>query len=446
MIEPTPQTRYAKAPDGTSIAYQVTGTGSEDLVYASGIWSNVDLMWDEPAWAHFLGRLANCSRLILFDMRGVGLSDRGPKRPSIELQRDDIAAVMDAVGVEGATVFGGARAATMAMLFAATHPQRTKALVLYAPVAKTVATPDFPHGKGPQEQEDFFERFVREVGTGRNLAVQAPSMANDERFVAWWARFERLVASPSAYEELGRIFTDVDVREVLPAIHVPTLVIHRKDDRIVSMEQARYVADNIEGARLVELPGIDHIPFVGDGDAIADEVEEFLTGARPAPMIDRVLATVLFTDIVGSTERQAALGDRGWKSLLEQHHAVVRQQLNRFHGLEQDTAGDGFYIRFDGPARAIRCAQEIVGAVRPLGIEVRAGLHAGECELVEGKCSGLSVSIGARVMAQAGPSQVFVSQTVKDLTAGSDLMFEDRGEYELKGVPGRWHLYAVAAD
>lgn len=252
------------------------------------------------------------------------------------------------------------------------------------------------------------------------------------------------MASPSAYEELGRIFTDVDIREVLPAIHVPTLVIHREGDAIVSTAQARYVAERIDGARLVELSGVDHIPFVGDADAILDEVEEFVTGAPPAPEIDRVLATVLFTDIVGSTERQAALGDRGWKQLVEQHHAAVRAQLTRFRGLEQDTAGDGFYVRFDGPARAIRCAEEIVRAVRPLGIEVRAGLYAGECEIVEGKCSGLSVSIGARVMAKAGPSEVLVSQTVKDLTAGSGLTFEDAGEHELKGVPDRWHLYRVA--
>jgi class 3 adenylate cyclase len=317
--------------------------------------------------------------------------------------------------------------------------------VLYAPVAKTVATADFPYGKSREAQEAFVERFVREVGTGRNLALQAPSVADDERFVAWWARFERLVASPSAYEELARIFSDVDVRGVLPAIHVPTLVLHREGDAIVSRAQARYVADHIAGARFVGLPGEDHIPFVGDGDAIVDEVQEFVTGVRPAPEVDRILATVLFTDIVASTERQAALGDRGWKDLVERHHTLVREQLARFRGLEQDTAGDGFYARFDGPARAIRCAQEIVDAVRPLGIEIRAGLHAGECEIVDGKCGGLSVSIGARVMALAGPSEVLVSQTVRDLTAGSGLTFEDAGEHELKGVPGTWRVYRAVA-
>jgi len=440
-----PDTRYAKAPDGISIAYQVIGDGPVDLVYASGIWSNVELMWEEPTWAHFLERLAKFSRLILFDLRGVGLSDRGPEPPVLELQRDDVGAVMDAAGSADAIVFGSARAATMATLFAATHPDRTKALVLYAPVAKTVSTRDFPYGKTPEEQRVFFERFVREVGTGQNLALQAPSVASDERFVRWWARFERLVASPSAFEELGRIFTDVDVRDVLPAIHVPTVVIHRKDDAIVLERQARYVADQIEGATYVELPGRDHLPFVGDADAIVDEVERFVTGRRPIRETDKVLATILFTDIVASTKRQAELGDRRWKQLVERHHAIVRDLLKQYRGEEQDTAGDGFYVRFDGPARAIRCAQDIVETVRPLGIEVRAGLHTGECEIVDGKCSGLSVSIGARVMANAGPSEVLVSRTVKDLTAGSGLSFEDAGEHELKGVPDRWRLYQVAS-
>jgi class 3 adenylate cyclase/pimeloyl-ACP methyl ester carboxylesterase len=439
----TPQTRYAKAPDGASIAYQVVGDGPVDLVCATGIWSNLEVMWDHPAWAHYLERLARFSRLILFDMRAVGLSDRGPEPPALELQRDDIGIVMDAAGSSSAVIFGGARAAAMAMLFAATHPNRAKGLVLYAPVAKTVSTSDFPYGKSPAEQEAFFERFVQEVGTGRNLALQAPSVAADEHFVAWWARFERLVASPSVYEELGRIFTDMDVREVLPTIHVPTLVIHRKGDAIVLSHQARYVADQIDGATYVELPGTDHVPFIGDADAILDEVERFVTGRTPVPEVDRVLATVLFTDIVGSTSLQATLGDRGWKELVERHHAIVRDLVQLHRGNEQDTAGDGFYIRFDGPARAIRCAQQIVNGVRPLGIEVRAGLHTGECEIVDGKCSGLSVSIGARVMAAAEPSQVLVSQTVKDLTAGSALSFGDAGEHELKGVPGRWHLYRV---
>jgi class 3 adenylate cyclase/pimeloyl-ACP methyl ester carboxylesterase len=440
-----PETRYAKAPDGTSIAYQVLGDGPIDLVYAAGIWSNVELMWDDPDWADFLERLASFCRLTVFDMRGVGLSDRGPDRPLIELQRDDIAAVMDAVGIEDAVVFAGARAGSMAMLFAATHPDRTRALILYAPVAKTVATPDFPFGKSADEQAAFFERFVREVGTGRNLELQAPSRAEDERFVAWWARFERLVASPSAYEELGRIFTDVDVRQALPAIHVPTLVIHREGDRIVSTAQVRYVADQIEGSVLVELPGVDHIPFVGGGDAIVDEVEEFVTGARPAPGADRVLATVLFTDIVGSTQRASQLGDRGWRQLLATHHQRIRGLLARYRGREVNTAGDGFLATFDGPARAIRCAVAIAETIRDLGLDVRVGVHTGEIELEGDDVRGIAVHIGARVASLAGPGEVLVSSTVKDLVAGSGLTFEDRGERELKGIPNRWRLYRVAS-
>jgi class 3 adenylate cyclase len=282
------------------------------------------------------------------------------------------------------------------------------------------------------------------MGTAKNLDLQAPSVAGDERFVAWWARFERLVASPSAYQELARIFTEMDVRDVLPAIHVPTLVIHREGDLIVLERQARYVADRIANATYVELPGDDHVPFVGDADAILDEVERFVTGRRPIPEIDKVLATVLFTDIVDSTRRQAELGDVGWKELIERHHAVVRELLLEHRGIEQDTAGDGFFVRFDGPARAIRCAQAIVESVRRLGIDVRAGVHTGECEIVDGKCGGLSVSIGSRVMAKAGPSEVLVSQTVKDLVAGSGVAFEEAGEHELKGVPARWRLYRVA--
>jgi pimeloyl-ACP methyl ester carboxylesterase/class 3 adenylate cyclase len=438
-----PETRYAKTPDGASIAYQVVGDGPVDLVYSSGIWSNLEMMWEHQPWARFLLRLASFSRLIVFDMRGVGLSDRGPEPPVIELQRDDVASVMDAVGVGSAIVFGGARAGSMSILFAATHPERTQALVLYAPVAKTVSTADFPHGRSPQGQQEFVERFVREVGTGRNLALQAPSVAEDEPFVRWWARFERLVASPSRYEELARIFTDVDVRGVLPAIHAPTLVLHRDGDLIVSSAQARYVAESIDGARFVDLPGDDHVPFVGDPDAILDEVEEFVTGARPVPEVATVLSSVLFTDIVGSTEKQAELGDRGWKDLVERHHAVVRTALARWRGVENDTAGDGFYVTFDGAARAIRCAMEIVEDVRELGIEVRAGVHTGECELVESKCAGLTVSIGARIAARAEPSQVLVSRTVKDLLAGSGFTFEEAGQHELKGVPDRWHLYSV---
>ena len=444
MIE-IPDTKYARSGD-VHIAYQVVGEGPVDLVYATGIWSNVEIMWEHRPWARFLERLASFSRLVLFDMRGVGLSDRGPEPPYLELQRDDIGAIMDAAGIDSGIVFGGARAASMAMLFAATNPGRTDALILYAPVAKTVSTADFPFGvRTADEQKAFMERFVREVGTGRNLALQAPTVADDAEFRRWWARFERLVASPGAYHELATILTSVDVRDVLPVIHVPTLVLQRTDDAIVRAAAARYVADSICDARYVELPGEDHVPFVGDADALIDEIQEFVTGSRPAPEVDRLLATVVFTDIIDSTRTQAELGDRGWKQLIERHNDMVRRLLSRYGGLEQDTAGDGFFVRFDGPARAIRCAQEIARAVPTLGIRTRAGIHTGECELADGKCSGLSVSIGARIMAKAGASEVLVSQTVKDLVVGSGLSFEDAGEHQLKGVPDRWRLYRLAA-
>ena len=439
-----PETNYATAPDGTAIAYQVIGEGPTDLVYAHGLWSNVELMWELPEWARFLKRLASFSRLILFDMRGVGLSDRGPERPTIELQRDDIAVVMDDSGSDSAILLGHARAASMAMVFAATHPERTKGLVLYSPVAKFVATPAFPHGGTEEAVEALLERLVRDVGTGRNLEVLAPSIADDERCVRWWGRFERLVASPGAFREMQYVLADIDVRSVLSAIHVPTLVLRRPLETMTIMEQARDVADRIDGAVYVELPGSDYLAFVGEPDAVLDEIEEFVTGVRPTPEVTRVLATLVFTDIVGSTEKQALLGDHEWKKLLERHHAQVREQVTRFRGEEQDTAGDGFYLRFDGPARAIACARAIIESVGRLGLEVRAGVHTGECELVEGKCAGLSVSIGARVMSLAGPSEVLVSQTVKDLSAGSGLSFEEAGEHELKGVPEPWHLYRVA--
>ena len=437
------EVRYA-VNDGVHIAYTVLGDGPIDVVYTSGIWSNLDVMWDEPRWAHFLDRLASFSRLIVFDMRGVGLSDRGSEPPFLESQMDDMSAVMTAAGSESAVIFGGARGGAMSMLFAATYPERTKALVLYAGVAKTVRSADFPYGKSEHDQQAFFDRFVSEMGTGQNLDLQGPSGADDPRFVRWWARFERLVATPSAYRELAVIFRDLDVRAVLPSIQAPTLVLQRTGDRVTPVDQARYLAGTIPAARLVEFPGDDHIPFLGDGDALIDEVEEFVTGTRPAPDVDRVLATVLFTDIVGSTERQATMGDRAWKDVVLAHHSLVRRALTRWRGVENDTAGDGFYATFDGPARAVRCALEVADQVRDFGIEIRAGIHTWECEIVDGKYGGIAVATGARIAGLAGPSQVLVSQTVKDLVAGSGLVFVDHGEHSLKGVPQPWHLFAAS--
>ena len=438
-----PQTRYALGSD-VAIAYQTLGDGP-DLIFSSGIFSNLDVMWEEPHFAYFLSRLASFTRLTVLDMRGVGLSDRGSEPPIIELQRDDIGAVMDAAGVDSAFVFGVARAASMSMLFAATHPERTRALILYAPSAKRVATGEFDEAMSPDEQAAFVARFVDDMGTGRDVSRHAPSLAGNEHFVTWWARFERLVATPSRYKELAQILTDLDVREVLSSIHLPTLVLQRTGDLIVPASQARYVSEHIPGARYVELEGDDHLPIAGDSDAVLDEVEEFVTGSRPMSKPDRILATVLFTDIVDSTTHQARLGDREWKRLLEAHHAIMRRNLTRFGGREQDTAGDGFYVIFDGPARAIECARSAIADLGPLGVEIRAGVHTGDCETADGKCAGLAVSIGARVMSRAGPSEILVSQTVKDLTAGGDLGFEDAGEHELKGIADRWRLYRVEA-
>ncbi len=438
-MKPT-EPRYA-VNGGVHIAYQVVGEGPVDLVYSPGIWSNLDVMWEWPAWARYLERLAAFSRLILFDMRGVGLSDRGPESPTLERQMDDVGAVMDAVGSETAAVFGGARATAMTMLFAASHPERTRALVLYAPIARSLWAADWPFGRTEAEQQLFFDRFTAEMGTAKNLDIQGPSA--DASFTKWWARFERLGASPGAWLELQEVFGSLDVRRVLPHVQAPTLVLHRSEDRIVPVGQSRAIAEQIPDAKLVELEGNDHIPFLGDADALVDEVQEFLTGARPAPAPDRVLATVMFTDIVGSTTRAAELGDERWTYLLDRHDEAVRGQLERFGGREVNTAGDGFVATFDGPGRAISCACAIRDALSALGIEVRCGLHTGEIELRGADIAGLAVHIAARVGASAKTGEVLVSGAVPPLVAGSGIAFEDRGEHQLKGVPGLWRLAAV---
>jgi pimeloyl-ACP methyl ester carboxylesterase/class 3 adenylate cyclase len=439
-VADAPQILYAKSGD-VHVAYQVVGDGPVDLVYTPGIWSNLEIMWEWPEWSRYLYRLAAFSRLILFDMRGVGLSDRGPERPTLELQVDDVGAVMDAAQSTTAVIFGGARGATRTMLFAASFPQRTQALVLYAPAARTLRSDDWPFGRTEEEQELFYERFTKEMGTAKNLDLQGPS--HDERFKRWWARFERLGASPGAWRELAEILAHVDVRQVLPNIQVPTLVIHRNGDRIVDVGQGREIARRIPNASFVELPGVDHIPFLGDPDSIVDEIEEFLTGVRPVPGQDRVLATVLFTDIVGSTERAVAVGDHAWRAVLESHDQLARRHIDRFRGKCVKTTGDGVLATFDGPGRAIRCALAIRDDVRSLGIEVRAGLHCGEVELRGDDVGGIAVHIGARVSAIAQPSQVLVSTTVRDLVAGSGITFAEAGDHNLKGVPGTWRLFAV---
>jgi pimeloyl-ACP methyl ester carboxylesterase len=437
-------TRYARSGE-VNIAYQVVGEGPLDLVFVSGWVSNLDLMWEEPSFARFLRRLASFSRLILFDKRGTGLSDRVPDDdlPTLEARMDDVRAVLDAVGAERAALLGHSEGGPMCLLFAATYPERTVALVLIGTYARRLVGDGYPFGAAPQAYEAFLQEIADGWGGPVGLEGRAPSLVDDERFRTWWSDYLRMSASPGAALALTRMNGDIDVRPALETIAVPTLVVHRTGDRSLPVEGARYLADRIRGARLAELPGDDHLPFVGDQDAILDEIEEFLTGVRRGVETDRVLATVLFTDIVGSTDRAVQLGDRAWRDLLDSHHLAVRRELDRWRGTEVDTVGDGFLATFDGPARAIRCACAIRDAVRRLGLEVRAGLHTGECEVQGDTVAGIAVHIGARVSALAGAGEVLVSSTVKDLVAGSGIEFDERGEQELKGVPGRWRLYSV---
>jgi pimeloyl-ACP methyl ester carboxylesterase len=437
-----PETRYARSGD-VHIAYQVVGNGPLDLVMVPGFVTHLDMLWEEPALTRFLGRLASFSRLILLDKRGTGLSDR-VQVATLEERMDDVRAVLEAVGSERAALLGVSEGGPMSVLFAATYPERTAALALYGSFARFTQAPGYPWSWSMEALEGMFAQIEAQWGTGMLLPTFAPGLAGDERAQAWMARFERMAASPGATIAVLRMNIDIDVRHVLPAIRVPTLVLHRSGDLVINVACGRHLAEHIPGARYVELPGQDHLPSV-DGDAITDEVQEFLTGVRGAPEPDRVLSTVLFTDMVDSTGRVAALGDRGWRELLETHHAIVRKELTRFRGHEVDTAGDGFLATFDGPARAVRCASATRDALRGVGIDIRAGLHTGECELMGERVGGIAVHIGARVAAAAAPGEILVSSTVKDLVAGSGLRFVDRGVHTLKGLPDAWRLYAVAA-
>jgi pimeloyl-ACP methyl ester carboxylesterase len=435
-----PETHYAKSGD-VNIAYQVVGEGPLDLVLVPGFVSHLENDWDEPRSAHFLERLASFSRLIRFDKRGTGLSDRPGGLPDLETRMDDVRAVMDAVGSERAALFGYSEGGPMCCLFAATYPDRTTALALYGTYAKR-ADPDddYPWAATEEHRRAYADQVEREWGFESDLGTMAPNA--DAALTAWWRARARASASPGAARALLLMNSLIDVRHVLPTIRVPTLVLHRSGDRDSQLEEGRYIANHIPGARFVELAGEDHIPWI-DADQVVDEVEEFLTGVRRGPEHDRVLATVLLTDIVGSSERAAELGDRRWRELLEAHHAVVRSELARWRGQEVDTAGDGFFAIFDGPARAIRCACAVRDGLHALGLEIRAGLHTGECEVIGGKVGGIAVHTGARVAAQAAPGEVLVSGTVRDLIAGSGIELEDRGVRALKGIPGEWQLLAV---
>ena len=437
------ETRYAKSGD-LRIAYQVHGDGPIDLLFAPGYLSHLEQNQWWPEYARFFERLASFSRLIVFDRRGTGLSDRILALGSFEELMDDIGAVLDAAGSERAALFGGAEGGPMCALFAATFPERTSALVLGASYARRRWAPDYPWGLDEETQQRILDGYEDRWGRpGFGARAIAPSLTDDERFQVWYAQAQRFSGTPASAREWFRITMDIDVRDVLPAIRVPTLVVHRAGDRVIPVESGRYLAEHIPDARYAELSGHDHFPFVGDMDAIVDEVEEFLTGSRRSREPDRVLATVLFTDIVGSTERAAELGDRRWTELLAEHHRLVSAELERHRGKVVRVEGDGTLSTFDGPARAVNCATAIVRALRPLRVEIRAGLHTGEIELAPTGVEGIAVHIGARVAALAAPGEVLVSSTVKDLVVGSGLDFVDRGRHELKGVPGEWQVYAV---
>ena len=432
--------RYARSGD-VNIAFQVTGEGAFDLVLVSGFVSHLDYDWQHPSSARLLERLGSFSRLIRFDKRGTGLSDRTVGLPDFETRMDDVRAVMDAAGSERAALFGYSEGGPLATLFAATYPERLRALVLYGTYAKrTGPDDDYPWCETAEERADYAAAIEREWGVEADLSRMAPGA--DESLAKWWMARARAAASPASARDLVVMNSQADVRAALPAVQAPTLVIHRIGDRDARIEEGRYLAEHISGAGFVELPGDTHVPF-WEPDDVVDEIEEFLTGIRPTRVGERVLATVLFTDLVGSTERARALGDRAWAELLGRHHRVVRSELERFTGEEIDTAGDGFLALFDGPARAIRCALAIRGGLAELGLEVRAGVHTGEVERPRGGGPrGISVHTGARVAAAGSAGDVLVSATTRDLVAGSGLAFEERGEVELKGIGAR-RLYAA---
>jgi class 3 adenylate cyclase len=439
-----PEIRYASS-DGVDIAYMVVGDGPRDIVWVAGAVTNLRLMWELPEFRRFSGQLASFSRLILFDKRGMGLSDR-VEVGTLEERMDDVRAVMDAAGSERASLIGVSEGGPMSILFAATYPQRTEALLLVGAEVKEETTPDWPWGEATREEHDAaMERVYERWGKGLGLGYFWPSRRDDSHLVEWFGRLQVESMTPRTAEKFMRMAFEIDVRDVIPSVNVPTLVVHRVDDGVCHVENARYLAQHIDGARYVELPGEDHLPWAaGGGEDVLAEIREFLTGVREADEPDRVLATVLFTDLVGSTTRAAELGDRRWRDLLELHHERIRKELERFRGRELDTAGDGFLASFDGPVRAIRCARAAQDSVRDLGLQLRAGVHTGECEVLDGKLSGIAVHIGARVAAKAEAGEVLVSGTVHDLVAGSGIEFEDRGTAELKGVPGEWRLFAVA--
>jgi class 3 adenylate cyclase/pimeloyl-ACP methyl ester carboxylesterase len=440
-----PETRYARSGD-VGIAYQAFGEGEMDLVLAFPFVSHLDLMWESPALANFLLRLGSFARVLVFDRRGVGLSDPVAGAATLEERMDDVRAVMDAAGSERAALLGMSEGATMCMLFAATYPERTSALVLWGAMARSTRADDYPWAPEKEAVEEAQRELIEPLwGQGATIEIFSPSMAGDPRAREFQARFERQAASPMRVRQLFEMFLDTDVRDALPLIQAPTLVLHRRHDRAVNYRAARWLAEQIDGCLYTELEGEDHFPWIGDSDAALGAIEEFLTGVRPTPTPDRVLATVLFTDIVDSTRLATEIGDRRWREVLEEHQKLVREQLGRFEGREVKTTGDGFLATFDGPTRAAECARAIVDDTPSLGIEVRAGLHAGEVELMGEDIGGIAVHVAARISALAAASTVLASRTVRDLATGSGIEFDPFGRHELKGVPEEWDIYRVVA-
>ena len=436
------ETRFAKAGD-LSIAYQTLGDGDIDVVLIPQWLSNIEQYWEHPEAAYFLRRIAAFARLIMFDKRGTGLSDPVPSTQTLEERMDDVIAVMDAVGSERAVLFGPSEGGPMAALFAATYPDRCISLILYGTLARWLRAPDYPQGRPPELVAAYGKVWIDGWGTGASLNVLAPSLVDDERFRRWWGRFERYSVRPSMVAPIFDALAELDIRAVLPAIRVPTLILHRRGDRLVDVANGRFLAEQIPQARYVELPGDDHIFFTGDSDALLDEIEEFVTGSRGAHEPNRVLATLMFTDIVGSTEHAARLGDRRWHELIADHDRLLQDRISDYRGRTVRRTGDGVFASFDGPARAIRCAVSLLDAGRSLQLSLRAGLLTGECELAGDDLAGVTVHIGARIADLAEANQVLVSGTVRDLVVGSNIPFSFRGVESLDGVPGEWRLFTV---
>jgi class 3 adenylate cyclase len=437
-----PETLYAVSPDGVRIAYQVTGGGDLDLVFMQGAVAHLELQWEDPRFIRLFERLSAFSRLIRFDRRGMGMSGVMERPPTLDEQVEDFATVMDAAGCERAALFGTIDAGTVALAFAAARPERTRAVVAFETAPRWTRSEEDDYGVEPGVLSRFAEATTAMDLDGQ-LSIVAPSRKDDPSFRSWFRRYTRSAQSGIPIQAVMMVMMSWDIRDRLSAIDVPVLVLNRAEQAILPVRNARALVEALPNARLVELPGRDTAIFSSDVDAVADEIEAFLTGTRPPPRKDRVLSTVLFTDIVGSTDRAAQIGDRAWRELLERHNRILRVQLDRFGGRERHTAGDGFLATFDAPRHAVECARAAGQAVRSIGLEIRAGVHTGEVELSEGDVQGIAVHIGARISALAGAGELFVSSTVKDLVAGSGIEFEDRGAHQLKGVPGDWRVFAV---